>query len=104
MTSLLEEYLVGGVFAFMLTFARIGAAVTIMPGVGDSFTPANIRLYIALGLSLTLAPLVAQHIPNPVPPTSVLFTLIVMEFIVGLFFGTIARIFMAALDTAGMII
>lgn len=102
--SLLEEYLVNGVFAFMLTFARIGAAVTIMPGVGDSFTPSNIRLYIALGLSLTLAPLVAQYLPSPVPTTSVLFTLIVMEFIVGLFFGTIARIFMAALDTAGMII
>lgn len=101
--SLLEEFLVNGVFAFMLCFARIGAAVTIMPGVGDSFTPANIRLYIALGLALALSPLVMNYLPEAVPPTSALFTLILMEFIVGLFFGTIARIFMAALDTAGMV-
>ncbi len=102
--TLLEEFLVQGVFAFMLTFARIGAALTIMPGIGDSFTPRNIRLYIALGLSLVLAPLVAQHVPNPVPTTMMLFVLIGMEFIVGLFIGTIARIFMIALDTAGMAI
>lgn len=102
--SLLEEFLVQGVFAFILTFVRIGAALTIMPGVGDTFTPQQIRLYIALGLSLVLSPLVAQHLPNPVPTTAVLFTLIVMEFVVGIFIGTIARIFMVALDTAGMAI
>ncbi len=102
--NLLEEFLVQGVFAFMLTFVRIGAAITIMPGVGDSFTPQSVRLYIALGLSLVLSPLVAQYLPNPVPTTAVLFTLIAMEFVVGIFIGTIARVFMVALDTAGMAI
>lgn len=102
--SLLEEFLVQGVFAFILTFVRIGAAATIMPGIGDSFTPAQIRLYIALGLSLVLSPLVAQHLPSPVPTTPVLLVLITMEFIVGLFIGTIARILIVALDTAGMVI
>ncbi len=102
--SLLEQFLVQGVFAFMLTFVRIGTAMMIMPGVGDSFTPQNIRLYIALGLSLVLSPLVLPYLPDPVPTTLVLFSLIVMEFVIGLFFGTIARIFMAALDTAGMVI
>ena len=42
--SLLEDFLVQGVFAFILTFVRIGAAITIMPGVGDTFTPQQIRL------------------------------------------------------------
>lgn len=101
---MLQEFITTGVFAFILTFVRIGSAVTIMPGVGDSLTPQNVRLYIALGLSLVLAPLVAPHLPNPVPTTMILFTLIAMEFIIGLFIGTIARIFMAALDTAGMVI
>ena len=99
--SLLEEFLVTGVFAFLLTFARIGAAMTIMPGIGDSFTPANIRLYIALGLSLVLAPFIAPYLPSPLPPVGLLFVLIGMEFVIGIFFGTMARIFMAALDTAG---
>ncbi|MBI4030820.1 MAG: flagellar biosynthetic protein FliR [Proteobacteria bacterium] len=101
---MLQEFITTGVFAFILTFVRIGSAVTIMPGVGDSLTPQNIRLYIALGLSLVLSPLVAPHLPSPVPTTTMLFALIAMEFIIGLFIGTIARIFMAALDTAGMVI
>ena len=101
---MLQEFITTGVFAFILTFVRVGSAITIMPGVGDSLTPQNIRLYIALGLSLTLAPIVAPHLPNPVPETAMLFVLIVMEFITGLFIGTIARFLMSALDTAGMLI
>lgn len=102
--GLLEHFLVQGVFAFMLTFVRIGAAMTIMPGVGDTFTPQSVRLYIALGLSLVLSPLVSQYIPDPVPTTAILFVLITMEFVTGIFIGTIARILMVALDTAGMAI
>ncbi len=101
---MLQEFLTTGVFAFILTFVRIGAAVTIMPGIGDSFTPANIRLYIALGLSLVLAPFVAPALPHPLPAGGPLMALIGMEFVIGLFFGTIGRIFMTALDTAGMLI
>jgi len=100
----LQEYLNNGIFAFILVFVRIGTAITIMPGVGDSFTPQQIRLYIALGLSLVLAPLVAPMMPHPVPEGGALFLLIMMEFTVGLLIGTISRILMMALDTAGMVI
>ena len=88
----------------MITFVRIGAAATIMPGIGDSFVPQNIRLYIALGISLTLMPLVAPYLPNPLPNTAGLLVLIACEFVIGIFIGTIARILMTALDTAGMVI
>ncbi len=104
MESTLQEFLSSGVLAFMLTFVRIGTAIMIMPGLGDSFVPERIRLHIALGITLVLFPLVLPHIPSPIPGTFQLVTLIVMEFIVGLFFGTVARILMLALDTAGMII
>jgi flagellar biosynthetic protein FliR len=100
---MLQDFLTTGVFAFILTFVRIGTAVMIMPGVGDTFTPANIRLHIALGLSLVLAPFIAPSLPHPVPATGQLIALAGMEFVVGVFFGSIARIFMAALDTAGMV-
>lgn len=104
MEQTLQTFMVQGVFAFMLTFVRIGAALTIMPGIGDSFVPQNIRLYIALGISLVLMPLVSPYLPNPIPSTIGFMVLIVCEFIIGIFIGTIARIFMTALDTAGMII
>lgn len=104
MNSALNEFLSNGVFAFILVFVRIGAAATIMPGIGDSLTPTRVRLYIALGLSLVLTPAVQQYLPSPIPPVGTLAVLIGMEFIIGMFIGTVARILITALDTAGMII
>ncbi len=100
----LQNFITTGVFAFILTFVRVGTALTIMPGIGDSFTPQNIRLYIALGLSFVLAPLVAPMLPQPIPGDMALVILVMMEFIIGLFIGTMARILMMALDTAGMVV
>ncbi len=102
--SVIEQFLTTGVFAFMIIFVRFGTALMIMPGIGDSFVPANIRLYIALGLSLVISPLIQPHIPVPLPAFGVMMSLIVIEFITGLFIGSIARILMMALDTAGMLV
>ncbi|GJL84393.1 MAG: flagellar biosynthetic protein FliR [Micavibrio sp.] len=104
MPSAIEAFIVSGVFAFILTFVRIGSAVMIMPGLGDSFVPARIRLHMGLALTLALFPLLIPLMPSPIPGTLTLVTLIGMEFLIGIFFGTIARILMTALDTAGMII
>jgi flagellar biosynthetic protein FliR len=102
--NLLETFLTGSIFAFLLIFVRVGTAFMIMPGVGDSFVPQNIRLFIALAFAVVLTPVIMPFIPSPIPATPVLFALLVMEFIIGLFIGTIARILMTALDTAGMLI
>lgn len=104
MDVLLEEFMTTMALAFMLTFVRLGAAIMIMPGVGDSFAPNSIRLHMAVGITLAFFPMTMQYMPATIPPTFTLLTLIIMEFIIGLFFGTIARIFMVALDTAGMVI
>lgn len=100
----IEEFLVSGVFAFMLIFTRLGTAFMIMPGLGDSFIPTNIRLMMSLGISFVLTPVVQGFIPNPIPAFPVMLSLLFMEFVIGLFIGTIARIFMIALDVAGMLI
>jgi flagellar biosynthetic protein FliR len=104
MEATLQEFLTTGIFAFMLTFVRLGTAAMIMPGIGDTFIPERIRLMIALTLSLVLMPLTTQYIPAEIPGTFQLVLLIASELVIGLFFGTIARIFMMALDTAGMIL
>jgi flagellar biosynthesis protein FliR len=101
---MLEQFLATGVFAFMIVFVRFGTAIMIMPGVGDSFVPSNIRLYVALAFSLVMTPVIMPYVPSPVPAFGPLLILLVMEFITGLFIGTIARILMMALDTAGMLI
>lgn len=100
----IEEFLVSGIFAFMLIFTRLGTAFMIMPGIGDSFVPKNIRLMMSLAMAFVLTPIVQNYVPSPIPPLPVLLSLLMMEFIIGLFIGTIARILMTALDVAGMII
>lgn len=104
MQTALDTFLSTGLLAFMLTFARIGAAVIIMPGLGDSFLTERVRLLIAISISLVITPFVMPFMPAQTPPLFALILLLGSEMIVGLLIGTVARIFMTALDTAGMVI
>lgn len=104
MQSALETFLVANVFAFLVTFVRLSAAIMIMPGVGDSFTPNNVRLIFALAMSMVLFPVVMPYMPDTIPSGAGLFVMLSIEFVIGLFIGTIARVFMSALDIAGMIV
>lgn len=100
----LTAFLEINVMAFILAFVRVGAIVTIMPGIGDSFVPQRIRLLIALALAVVLFPVVSTRLPEGLEPGTGLLTLIAIEFIIGLLIGTVARILMTALDTAGMVV
>ncbi|MEM6811486.1 MAG: flagellar biosynthetic protein FliR [Pseudomonadota bacterium] len=100
----IEEFLVSGVFAFMMIFTRLGTAFTIMPGFGDGFVPTRVKLLSALAMSFVLMPVTMKYMPATIPAFPVLFSLLLVEFVIGIFIGSIARIFMAALDVAGMII
>ena len=104
MPVFIEEYFVLNLFAFILCFVRVGTMAMIMPGIGDTFTPARIRLHMALGLSLVLSPILYSQLPAQMPATGPLLVMIITEFIIGLFMGAVARFFMAALDVAGMVI
>ncbi len=104
MQAALQDFLATGVFAFMLTFVRFGTAMMIMPGLGDAFLPMNVRLMLALAISFVVFPVLMVHMPDYVPQTFPLLILLFMEFIIGLLIGTMARILMTAMDTAGMVI
>lgn len=100
----LTQFLTGGVLAFLLVFVRIGTALMVAPGVGDSFVPNNVRLFFAVAMSFCVFPVLQPMVPSPIPGTMMLFFLILMEFVIGMFIGSMARVFMVALDTAGMVI
>ncbi|MGV9008864.1 flagellar biosynthetic protein FliR [Brevundimonas sp.] len=87
-----------------LIFARIGAVLLMMPGIGESYVPPRIRLSLALVISLCLWPVVSGSLP-PLP-TSLGATVgwMLREVIVGLSIGTMLRIFMSALSTAGEVV
>jgi flagellar biosynthetic protein FliR len=104
MQNLLQDLVVSNIFAFMLIFVRFGVAMMIMPGIGDSFVPPTTRLLFALAISFVLTPVLSTHLP-PIPhDTGAFLTLLVSETFIGIFIGSVMRILVAALDTAGTIV
>src|SRR3712207_1162928 len=89
--------------AFMLTFARVGTLVMLMPGIGEQMIPPRARLGLALLLSLVLFPLTRTLLPAGGAPASVVGVLI-GEIAVGFVLGLSARMVLAALQTAGNIV
>lgn len=87
-----------------LIFARIGAVLLMLPGVGESYVPPRIRLSLALVVSLCLWPVVSGGLP-PLPASlGAMAGWIIREVVVGLSIGVMLRIFLTALSTAGEVV
>jgi flagellar biosynthetic protein FliR len=89
---------------YMLVFARVGAMIMLLPAIGDMGVPPRVRLALALGISLALAPAVAPlytHIPDAPMGFGLL---IAQEITSGVVIGAAARLIMSALQVAGYLI
>jgi flagellar biosynthetic protein FliR len=101
---MLEQLVSAEVFAAFLVFSRLGAAFSILPGIGETFVAMRARLLLAIAVSLLLAPAVADTLPRlPASPIT-LIIIVCQEIGIGLFLGVVARTILAALQTAGMIV
>ena len=99
-----QSFIPGGIYAFMLVFARIGALVMLIPGIGESYVSTRIRLALALLVAGLIAPNVATLLPAlPGEPFTILVQL-VAETGVGLFIGGMARMMLSSLQIAGSLI
>ena len=90
--------------AFMLAFARIGAMVMLLPGLGETNIPVRVKLGIALLLTLVILPLhrAAYHIDmQSITP---LLVLMLHEIVIGVVLGATARVTLSALQVAGSVI
>jgi flagellar biosynthetic protein FliR len=90
---------------FMLVFARIGAMVMLLPGLGESNIPVRIKLAIALLLTLIILPLhrAAYHVDIEASMMPLL-VLMVHEIVIGVVLGATARVTLSALQVAGSVI
>lgn len=98
------DFLPQTAFTFMLIFSRLAAMLMLMPALGETSIPANVRLILALLLTFVMMPLVASSygaIPDTVPG---LAFIVLTEVAIGLFIGGAARIVMSALHVAGNIV
>ena len=90
--------------AFMLVFARIGAMVMLLPGLGESNIPVRIKLSIALLLTLIILPLHRQAYQVDIGSMASLLVLMMHEIVIGILLGATARVTLAALQVAGSVI
>ncbi len=91
------------VYAAGLVFSRIGAMVMLVPGLGDTSVPPRIRLAFALLMSILMTPLVAHNVVVPATLGESAGALI-RETLIGLMMGSILRLFMTSLATAGEVV
>ena len=92
------------VWAAGLVFARVGAMLMLIPGIGEAYVPVNVRLILALMLSMVMWPIAAPNLP-PLPPSIDGMTWdIVRELLIGGMMGALLQLFSAALNTAGELI
>ena len=101
---MLEELINVNLFVFLLIFARLGSAITVMPGFGASYVNPQSRLLFALSISFVLTPILAEFIPEQPTDPAQLGLLLIGEITVGLFIGLIPRIMISAVQTTGTIL
>ena len=87
-----------------LVFVRVGALIMLIPGIGEGYVPIRVRLTLGLLLSLCLLPIAGPSLP-PVPATVDLMAgYIIKEALIGLMIGSLLRLFVASLTTAGELV
>jgi flagellar biosynthesis protein FliR len=105
MTSIhLDKIFSGNVFGFLFIFSRIGSIIMLFPGLSEAYVSVRIRLMLALAVSfLLMGPLLPRLPPAPqaIPD---FFTLLGYEVIIGILFGTLLRIILSTLESAGSVI
>src|ERR1700750_2390912 len=90
--------------AFMLVFARIGAMVMLLPGLGEQNIPVRVKLSIALLLTLIILPLHRAAYQVDLQSMAPLMVLMVHEIVIGIVLGATARVTLSALAVAGSVI
>ncbi len=90
--------------AFMLTFARVGAMVMLLPGLGETNIPVRVKLSIALLLTLIILPLHRADYHIDMNSMAALLVMMVYEILIGVVLGATARVTLAALQVAGAVI
>lgn len=87
-------------FAVFLLFCRIGSCMMIVPGVGNTQIPAQIRVFVAVGTTLALTPMLFAKASGAGGSDPIgMLRLIAFELLTGGALGMLARMFFSALET-----
>lgn len=89
------------VLGTFVVFCRIGAALMLMPGISSSRVPPRVRLFLAIGVTLALTPLLLPAVLPSLAAAAApagLVRLIGSETLIGILIGFLARLFFLMLQ------
>jgi len=87
-----------------MLLCRIGAVMMLFPGIGESYVPPRTRMIFACLTCLILLEPMQSRFPALPSSTAEMAQLICYEIIIGIFFGTLIRFALAAIEAAGMVV
>ena len=96
----------GVIGAVTAIFCRVGCCFMLLPGIASLRIPATVRLFLALGISLSIAPLVLEDAiaPGTVSWELPYLTALATECVTGSAIGLVARIMFSTVLMAGVLI
>jgi len=83
-----------------LVFCRVSAVMALMPGFGEQLVPSRIRLVLTLAFTAVIG---LAIVPQIQPSSGAFFMPVAVEVVAGLVLGIGLRLFIMALQMAGMI-
>jgi flagellar biosynthetic protein FliR len=90
--------------AFLLTFARVGTMIMLLPGIGEMTLPARVRLTMALLLTAILLPSHQKAYTVDLNTVGPVLIVLVQELMVGAVLGLTARLAISSLQVAGTVV
>lgn len=90
--------------AFLLTFARVGTMVMLLPGVGELNLPPRVRLTVALVLTAIMLPSHQKAYTVDLKALGPVIVMLFQEIVVGAVLGLTARLAISALQITGSVV
>jgi flagellar biosynthetic protein FliR len=98
----LASWLPAEIYRLALVFCRVSAAFMLLPSLGEHTVPVRVRLLAGLAAALCIAPLAGPA--PPVPSVWAILAAMVVEVTTGTLLGTLSRLLLSAIQTAGQVI
>ena len=91
------------VYNYLMVFLRLGTVFMLMPGFSASYVNMQVRLVLALAVTLVVLPMAGPMLPPEPEEFSLFVQYMLNEITVGVFLGVIMQVLFFALNLAGSI-
>lgn len=100
----LSPVILSELWPYMVVFSRVAGVLVILPGFSESYVLGRMRILLAIMLAVVITPVLSSQVVAHQVGSASALGVILLEFLVGLFIGTLSRIALLTVEIAGSII